>query len=218
MLRFEGVTKTYHKDGRPVRALDAVDLTIARGEFVLVKGPSGCGKSTLLLSAGAMLCPSSGRVLLNDQDVYALDNAARSRLRAAQVGFVFQMLHLIPYLSVRDNVLVGAGRNGESVERAGTLVEALGLAQRTRHRPAELSAGEKQRVALARAFVGRPPLILADEPTGNLDPENAQAVMEHLYAYHREGATVLVVTHGADADDYASRILRLRDGRLAPEA
>lgn len=217
MLCFEGVTKAYRKNGRLVQALQDIRVDVGEGEFVLIKGRSGCGKTTLLLSAGGMLAPSSGRVLLETRDVYALTPAERSRVRAERIGFVFQSLHLIPYLSVGENILLGY-QNGERAEdRLDELVDALGLAHRAKHRPSELSAGEKQRVALARAFIGKPPLILADEPTGNLDPDNAHIVMEHLHAYHRDGATVLVVTHGTDADAFATRTLRLCDGKLEPE-
>ncbi|MFP4501072.1 MAG: ABC transporter ATP-binding protein [Candidatus Hydrogenedentota bacterium] len=216
MLRFDAVTKTYLKNGSPVHALEDLTIAIAPGEFVLVKGPSGCGKSTLLLSAGGMLRPSAGRVLLEENDLYALSGAARSQLRAARVGFVFQMLHLIPYLTVRENILAGFHGKDMPNTRIDAIIDELGLNHRARHRPAELSAGEKQRAALARAFVGEPPLILADEPTGNLDPGNAQRVMEHLHNYHQNGATVLMVTHGADADPFATRTLTLHEGRLKP--
>jgi putative ABC transport system ATP-binding protein len=218
MLRLDEVTKTYQKNGSAVHALDGVSLEAAPGEFILIKGPSGCGKSTLLLSAGGMLRPAPGRVFLDGQDVYALSGAKRNRLRAAKVGFVFQTLHLIPYLTVRENILLGGLSGADGLEeRLEPLVEALGLAHRANHRPGELSVGERQRAALARAFIGRPPLILADEPTGNLDPDNARRVMEHLDAYRRDGATVLVATHGDAAEAFASRALTLRDGRLQPQ-
>lgn len=216
LLQFENITKTYQKNGQAVHALHDCTLDIGDGEFVLVKGPSGCGKTTLLLSAGGMMHPTSGCVRFGGRDLYALSGRARGQLRAAEVGFVFQMLHLIPYLSVEENIRLGVPGGAVSPERAGELVEELGLGHRRGHRPAELSAGEKQRVALARAFAGEPPLILADEPTGNLDPENAHRVLEHLQAYHRRGATVLLVSHGATAGDFATRTVQLHEGRLLP--
>lgn len=214
MVRFEGIVKEYRKRGAAVRALDGVDLTITAGSFVVVKGPSGCGKSTLLLAAGGMLRPSAGAVFVGDVNPYALGARARAGMRRRQVGFVFQMFHLVPYLSVLENVRLGAAR--DTAAGAAALLNTLGLGPRIHHRPAELSAGEKQRAALARALVNRPPLLLADEPTGNLDPQNARQVMEHLDAYRRAGGTVLLVTHGDDADPFATQQVRMANGRIVP--
>jgi len=199
MIRLENVTKTYRTRRGPVNALDNVSIEVARGEFVVVRGPSGCGKSTLLLMIGGMLRPSSGAVLLDDADVYALSQRERNRLRATRVGFVFQMFHLVPYLTVIENVLLPNAR-AVGRDRALALLEQLGLADRALHRPGELSAGEKQRAALARA------------PTGNLDPENAAGVFGHLADYHKSGGTVVVVTHGGDGDVHADRVICLRAG------
>lgn len=213
MLQFEDTAKSYRTGKGTVQALAGLSFSIAEGEFVAVRGPSGCGKTTLLLCAGGMLRPTAGRVLLNGKDLYRLSEYERNRLRARAVGFVFQMFHLIPYLNVLDNVRLSVtGRAGR--DAAMDELERLGLAGRAAHRPAELSAGEKQRVALARAIVHKPKLLLADEPTGNLDPENSAAVFRGLSAYHQGGGTVVVVTHGPDADAFATRALCLRGGRL----
>ena len=216
MICVENVTKTYRTSRGPVNALDHASLEVSRGEFVVVRGPSGCGKSTLLLLLGGMLRPSEGCVLFEDADLYAMPHRQRNRLRAARIGFVFQMFHLIPYQSVLENVVLpGAGRAAR--EETRVLLDQFGLAQRAYHRPGELSAGEKQRAAIARALVNRPSLVLADEPTGNLDPENAAAVFGHLAAFHKStGGTVIVVTHGTDAAPYANRTLQLRAGKIVP--
>lgn len=215
MIVLEGVTKVYRGAEGEVRALDDVSLRVAPGEFVAVRGPSGCGKSTLLLTVGGMVRPTAGRVGMDGRDLYALSPAQRARLRAERIGFVFQMFHLIPYLTALDNVLVPvlAGMRPEPGHAAAVL-ERLGMGERMRHRPPELSTGERQRVALARALVKQPAIILADEPTGNLDPENAAAVMGYLADFHREGGTVLVVSHDAHAEEHADRTVRLERGRI----
>ncbi|MFP4056671.1 MAG: ABC transporter ATP-binding protein [Candidatus Brocadiia bacterium] len=217
IVELENVTKVYPRPAEEVRALDDVSLSIEEGEFVAVKGPSGSGKSTLLLTAGAMVAPTSGRVVLAGTDVYGLSPGARAAFRASNIGFVFQLFHLVPYLTVLENVLLPGLTGvapGDGRARAGELLERFGLGHRTDHRPAELSIGERQRVAMARALLNRPRLILADEPTGNLDPQNAADVMGYLEAFHREGATVLVVSHEATAQRYAQRTLLIRQGRL----
>jgi putative ABC transport system ATP-binding protein len=214
MITLDGVSKAYARSSGPIAALDKVDLEVARGEFLVIKGPSGCGKSTLLMSLGGMLRPSTGTVRIDGQDVYALSQRLRAAYRAANVGFVFQLFHLVPYLSVRENVaLAGGGSDGGSQ----ALLDRLGLADRIGHKPGELSAGERQRCAVARALIRKPKLVLADEPTGNLDPENAREVMAHLSDYRNEGGTVVVVSHGSDADAFASRILTMRAGRFVEE-
>jgi len=215
MIALDGVSKVYRGADGEVRALDDVSLAVAAGEFVAVRGASGCGKSTLLLTVGGMVRPTAGTVSLDGRDLYALSHAERARLRAERIGFVFQMFHLVPYLSALDNVLVPvlAGMRPGRGEAAAVL-ERLGMAERMTHRPPELSTGERQRVALARALVKRPEIILADEPTGNLDPENAAAVMGYLADFHREGGTILVVSHDALAEDHADRTLRLERGQL----
>jgi ABC-type lipoprotein export system ATPase subunit len=217
VVHCEGITKTYRTRKGEVRALDGVDLRIAPGEFLVIRGPSGCGKTTLLLILGGMLHPSRGTLRFDGQDLYAMTDRQRAGLRAGSIGFVFQMFHLIPYLDVATNVRMAAGpvqASSQSDAPVAGLLERLGLTDRSHHKPAELSAGERQRVALARALLNRPKLVLADEPTGNLDPDNAAIVFGHLSVYHREGGTVVVVTHGGEAEGYADRVIQLRAGRI----
>ena len=216
MIRCDEVTKIFRKNGSEVTSLDRFTAKVAEGEFVAVRGPSGSGKTTLLLTLGGMQRPSDGSVQLARRDLYALSPAERARLRSSEIGFVFQMFHLVPYLDLLGNVLLACpGKPSAEVrQRAGGLMDELGLADRASHRPGELSAGERQRLAVARALLNRPKLILADEPTGNLDPENAAEVIRHLAEFHRGGGTVVLVTHGAAADAHADRTLRLEQGRL----
>ncbi len=215
MIAIENVSKVYRTRDGEVRALDDVSLTVDPGQFVTVRGPSGCGKSTVLMAVAGMARPTSGRVLLDSEDLYRLPPRRRAAIRADKIGFVFQMFHLVPYLSAWENVLLptlaGARPEGDAARQ---MVERLGLTDRLGHRPAELSTGERQRVALARALLTRPKLILADEPTGNLDPDNAEEVMGYLAEFHREGGTVLLVTHSDLADQYAQQTFRLERGRL----
>ena len=216
MIRCDVVTKIFRKNGSEVTSLDRFTAEVAEGEFVAVRGPSGCGKTTLLLTLGGMQRPSAGSVQLGGRDLYALSPAERAGLRSSEIGFVFQMFHLVPYLDLLGNVLLACpGKPSAEVRRrAGGLLDELGLADRASHRPGELSAGERQRLAVARALLNRPKLILADEPTGNLDPENAAEVIRHLAEFHRGGGTVVLVTHGASADAHADRTLRLEQGQL----
>ncbi len=216
MIRCDEVTKIFRKNGSEVTSLDRFTAKVAEGEFVAVRGPSGSGKTTLLLTLGGMQRPSAGSVQLARRDLYALSPAERARLRSSEIGFVFQMFHLVPYLDLLGNVLLACpGKPSAEVrQRASGLMDELGLADRASHRPGELSAGERQRLAVARALLNRPKLILADEPTGNLDPENAAEVIRHLAEFHRGGGTVVLVTHGAAADAHADRTLRLEQGRL----
>ena len=216
MIRCDEVTKIFRKNGSEVTSLDRFTAKVAEGEFVAVRGPSGSGKTTLLLTLGGMQRPSAGSVELAGRDLYALSPAERARLRSSEIGFVFQMFHLVPYLDLLGNVLLACpGKPSAEVrQRASGLMDELGLADRASHRPGELSAGERQRLAVARALLNRPKLILADEPTGNLDPENAAEVIRHLAEFHRGGGTVVLVTHGAAADAHADRTLRLEQGRL----
>jgi len=216
LLELIEVSKSY-KGPQPVQALAEVSLQVRPGEFVAVQGPSGSGKTTLLLVAGGLLAPDSGQVLLDGTSPYELPADARAKFRATHVGFVFQQFHLVPYLNVLENVLAPsiAVPNSQARGRALELIERFGLAERTYHVPAELSTGERQRVALARALLNRPKLILADEPTGNLDRANADIVLGHLaeFAASGEGA-VLLVTHSDYAAGFAARVERLAAGRL----
>jgi ABC-type lipoprotein export system ATPase subunit len=220
MIVLRDVSKVYPSAKGEVRALDGVSLEIAAGEFVAVRGPSGCGKSTLLALAGGLALPTSGSVEVAGENISAMSASLRAAYRAANVGFVFQMFHLLPYLNVLDNVLVAANNGVHDANRAeaGRLLESFGMGERLTHRPAELSAGERQRVAMARALLNRPQLLLADEPTGNLDPKNAAAVLELIAAFHRQGGTVLLVTHDEQAAAFARRTIELERGRLANQA
>lgn len=218
ILSCNQVSRTFLTRHGPVTAIEGVSLELAKGSFTCVRGPSGCGKTTLLLALGGMLRPSNGRVLLEDGDLYALSPADRSRRRATRIGFVFQMFHLVPYLDVVENVLLAGTTAGadDAVGRATELLNELGLGDRVHHRPSQLSAGERQRTALARALLNRPAVVLADEPTGNLDPDNAREVFGHLDRFRHDGGTVLVVTHGETAREFADRELRMDKGRLLP--
>jgi len=218
MLRFENVTTLRATIHGEIRILDRLCLEVKAGEFVVLRGPSGCGKTTLLLTAGGMLRPTSGQVTVDGRDLYALSGRERNRFRGQHLGFVFQMFHLLPYLNARENILLAADTNrGDATatrERAQELLKRLGLEPREQHRPAALSTGERQRTAIARALLNQPKLVLADEPTGNLDPDNAAEVLRQLQAFHETGGTILLVTHGAGADTYADRILEMRAGSI----
>jgi len=207
--------KIYRDGSRAVQALDDVSLSVAAGEFVAVQGPSGCGKTTLLLIAGGLLAPDAGQVLVDGQDPYAMSPDERAGFRADRIGFVFQQFHLVPYLNVVDNVLAAslAGKSRNARDRARELVSRLGLEHRADHVPGQLSTGERQRTALARALLNEPKLLLADEPTGNLDAENAEIVLGHLKEFSRTEA-VLLVTHDDRAVSYAQRVARLSQGKL----
>jgi ABC-type lipoprotein export system ATPase subunit len=216
LLRFESVSKTFHRGTEEVVALDSVDFEVGAGELVSLVGRSGSGTSTLLHLAGGLDRPDKGRVLLDGKDLGELSIGERARLRRRSIGFVFQFFHLIPTLTVRENVelpllLDGARRNG----RPSELLERVGLSHRVDHLPTELSGGELQRAAIARALVAKPSLILADEPTGNLDSTNGEAVLALLTEEVREsGVALLMVTHDAEAARRAGRCQTLHDGQL----
>jgi ABC-type lipoprotein export system ATPase subunit len=213
VICFQHVSKVYETPQGPVTALADVSLDVAPGEFVAVRGPSGCGKSTLLMLAGGIASPTCGHVIVDGLNLGTLSSQQRARFRAEAVGFVFQMFHLLPYLSVLDNVLVAATRARARL-KAGELLERFQLGHRLQHRPAQLSVGERQRVAIARALLNEPRLVLADEPTGNLDPANAAGVLEILSDFHRGGGTVLLVTHDESAASQAERVVTLLEGRI----
>jgi ABC-type lipoprotein export system ATPase subunit len=217
MLQVDRLSKSYPAANGAVTALADVTLRLGAGEFVAVRGPSGCGKTTLLLAVGGLLRPDSGKVVVAGQDLYALGEEARARFRAGTIGFVFQQFHLVPYLSVIDNVLTAALAlpRMDARQRAEQLLESLGLTPRRQHVPAQLSTGERQRTALARALLQRPRLVLADEPTGNLDPDSGEAVLDCLAAHTRAGNAVLLVTHDPEAAARAQRtLLFVRPGQL----
>jgi len=221
MIRLENVTRVYPMGQAQVQALAGVSLDIAEGSFVALMGPSGSGKSTLLHILGLLDRPTSGRYLLFGQDVGTLDEQARTRLRRESIGFVFQFFHLLPRLSALANVelpMLFAGiPKALRRSRAPAGLEAVGLGERALHRPDQLSGGERQRVAIARAVVMGPRLLLADEPTGNLDRASAREVMELVVGLHRKGLTVVLVTHDPDIAAYAQRVVRMADGRLVED-
>ena len=216
MVYLENIVKDYRTRQRTVRALDNVNLRIKKEEFVLIRGPSGSVKTTLLMTIAGMQRPTDGKVIINQNDLYAINAQARVKFRAQNISLVFQMFHLVPYLSVIENVLLptrAAGRNTEKVE-IKQLLEKLGIAERAYHKPSQLSAGEKQRTAIARALVISPEIILADEPTGNLDPDNATVVLSYLVAFQRSGGTIILTTHSNEANQYASQMINLKNGRI----
>ena len=218
MLKLTKASKTYHAKSGTVTAVDQVDLVLEAGQFIAVQGPSGCGKSTVLLLAGGLLAPDSGEVRIGDTDPYSLGANARAALRASEIGFVFQQFHLIPYLSVFENIVAPSITSGRSqvecADRGRQLLAQFGLETRRDHTPNELSSGERQRVAMARALFNGPKLLLADEPTGSLDPDNANIVMSHLTSFAEQGGAVLLVTHDDSAAARAGQIVRLRNGRV----
>jgi len=219
LIALRGVTKLYRKGQETVRALDGIDLDVAEKGMVAIVGASGSGKSSLLHVIGAMDRPSAGDVRVAGQDLNRLPEAALTRFRRQTAGFVFQAFNLIPNLTAAENVMLPMEFNGlpssRRRERASALLERVGLGKRVAHRPRELSGGEQQRVAIARALANDPPLVLADEPTGNLDSKTGQVIYELLKEISRE-RTVLVVTHAEALAQMADRVIHIRDGRLVP--
>lgn len=221
LLKLTDVHKTYRSKSRAVPALSGVSLELQAGQFVAIRGPSGCGKSTLLLTAGTLLAPERGEVLVAGENPYRMAPDLRATYRARNIGFVFQQFHLVPYLSVLENVLAAtlalvqtqqAVTPAKSRERALALLEQFGLTDRLQHTPGQLSSGERQRCALARALLNEPRLLLADEPTGNLDPENADLVLAALREFAQGGGAVLLVTHDERASSVADEILWMSQG------
>ncbi|MBC8868470.1 MAG: ABC transporter ATP-binding protein [Planctomycetes bacterium] len=216
MIELEGVSKVFRTRNGDVRALDGVTLRVNDGGFVAIRGASGCGKSTLLSLVGGLALPTVGKITVAGNEVSGMSPAQRAEFRTDNIGFVFQMFHLLPYLTVLDNVLVAApaGARSTAAERAKELLDTFSLSDRLLHRPGQLSVGQRQRVAMARALLNRPALLLADEPTGNLDPENAASLLDTMAAFHRDGGTILLVTHDSQAAERAGRILELDQGRV----
>ncbi len=219
MLRCESLTQTYLSGGRPLTVLNDITFSLERGGFLAVVGPSGSGKTTLLGLLAGLDRPSRGTVSLDGQDLGALNEDQRARVRAEKVGFVFQSFQLIPTLTARENVQVPLELRGEPAEaRAQELLERMGLGDRAHHYPAQLSGGEQQRVALARAFSIRPQILFADEPTGNLDASTGATIIELMLSLNRElGTTLVLVTHDDDLAAHARRTIRLSDGRVVED-
>ena len=216
MLEVRDVTKAYRKRGQTIMAADGLSLQAQEGDFVVVHGPSGSGKSTLLLILGGMLPPDGGCVAYEGEDIYAWPSARRNHYRRATVGFVFQRFFLVPYLTVLDNIRVPLalqGRARGSGDAIRALAERLRIGDRLAHRPAELSVGEQQRAAVARALVGDQKLILADEPTGNLDAANIEIIADCLREESRRGRTIVLVTHSPSLIDLGTKSLRIERGR-----
>ena len=219
VLEIRALRRVYTTGEGSLEVLKGADLSVAPGEIVGLVGPSGSGKSSLLHAAGLLEHPTSGTILIDGRDCGALNDRARTRIRLATIGFVYQFHHLLPELSALDNValpaLIAGGASRDARERARQLLEQLGLAERLQHQPAQLSGGEQQRVAVARALTNRPRLLLADEPTGNLDPATSEAVFQNLHDLVRAtGVAALIATHNLDMARHMDRVLALKEGRL----
>ncbi len=220
IVEARGVTKIFPMPAGPVDALRDVTLRIDRGDYVAIAGPSGCGKSTLLHILGCVEPPTRGELRFEDRDVASLSDADRSRIRLGKIGFVFQRFFLLPMLTAWENVELPQGEAGvtkaERRRRTAELLDYVGLAHRAHHRPSELSGGEMQRVAIARALANRPPLLLADEPTGELDEATGHQIADLLDRVHADGNAIVVVTHDRSIASRAGRIFQMHDGGLAP--
>ena len=217
MIRLEQVERRYLSDDIETMALRDVDLEVDAGEFVAIMGPSGCGKSTLLNMLGTVDRPSAGRYLFDGRDLASLDEKQLARFRGDRLGFVFQSFNLIDELTIEENVALGLAYRGDAGDRRARVAAAMdkvGIAHRGRHFPHQLSGGQQQRAAIARAIVGNPILILADEPTGNLDSDNGRQVLNILTGLNEEGATIVMVTHSPSHADVAKRRIDMLDGRI----
>ena len=221
LLQLDGVTKVFLTDEIETHALSGIHLDIKQGEYVSIAGPSGCGKSTLLSILGLLDSPTAGTYLLNGKPVQGLNLSERARIRNREIGFIFQSFNLIGDLTVYENVELPLTYRGMSIaerrKRVNSALEKVGMAHRANHLPSQLSGGQQQRVAVARAVAGEPLILLADEPTGNLDSTNGEAVMELLRDLHRAGATICMVTHDARFAKHADRSIHLFDGRVVEE-
>ncbi len=222
LIKLEGITKVFYTDEVETHALSGIHLDIRQGEYVSIAGPSGCGKSTMLSILGLLDTPTDGNYWLNNKPVANLDFAERARIRNREVGFIFQSFNLIGDLTVFENVELPLTYRGmgaaERRSLVGAALEKVGMSHRVKHYPSQLSGGQQQRVAVARALVGKPSILLADEPTGNLDSKNGEAVMDLLRDLHREGATICMVTHDPRFSRHADRTVHLFDGRIVEES
>ena len=219
IIRVENLRKTYRLGRVDVPALRGVNLRIEKGEFLSIVGPSGCGKSTLLYIIGGLASASSGKVILDGTDLGELSEAQRTEVRKKKIGFIFQRFNLLPTLTAFANIALAADiagkKNGATRSEMEEVTKLLGLEARLKHRPAELSGGEQQRVAIARAVINRPKILLADEPIGNLDTENSEAVLNMLQHLNSEfGQTILMITHNPEVAIYSDRIVNMRDGHI----
>jgi putative ABC transport system ATP-binding protein len=221
LIKLDGLTKVFYTDEVETHALAGIHLTIEKGEYVAISGPSGCGKSTLLSILGLLDSPTEGTYVLNTKSVQNLDLGERARIRNREIGFIFQSFNLIGDLTVFENVELPLTYRGmkasERKERVNQALERVGMGHRAKHLPSQLSGGQQQRVAVARALVGQPSILLADEPTGNLDSKNGDAVMELLRDLHRQGSTICMVTHDPRFARHADRTVHLFDGRVVEE-
>jgi len=221
VIQLRDVTKVYNADDMPIPALQGVTFTVDEGEFVGLVGPSGSGKSTLLTILGAMNPPTAGTLMIDDIDVYNLSLEWQADFRHEYVGFLFQQLQLIPYLTALENVMlplaVGRLSRQEKVSRATEMLARMGLAGKERRLPGQLSGGEQGRVAVARALINEPPLLLADEPTGSLDSATGEQVLAMFRELHREGQTIIMVTHNPEAAAHTDRVVHILDGHIVPE-
>jgi len=222
LIATEGLTKSYDLGAVEVRALRGVSMEIDHGEYIAIMGPSGSGKSTLMHILGCLDTPSSGTYLLEDTEVSRLRGRQLARVRNKQIGFVFQNFNLLPRIDLVSNVSLplvyrGSMAKSDRLEKASSQLEALGLGHRLRHKPNELSGGERQRAAIARALVNEPSILLADEPTGNLDQKTGKEIMDILDGLHGEGRTVVLVTHDSNVAEHAERIVRIEDGAIAED-
>jgi putative ABC transport system ATP-binding protein len=221
LIHLEGLTKVFYTEEVETHALAGIHLDIQKGEYVAISGPSGCGKSTLLSILGLLDSPTAGTYLLNSRPVQNLDLSERARIRNREIGFIFQSFNLIGDLTVYENVELPLTYRGmkaaERRDRVNKALERVGMAHRAKHLPSQLSGGQQQRVAVARALVGEPSILLADEPTGNLDSKNGDAVMELLRELHRAGSTICMVTHDARFARHADRTIHLFDGRVVED-
>jgi len=218
VIELRDLTREYASRAGVVRALNAISLTVQRGEWIAIMGPSGSGKSTLVNILGCLDQPTAGTMRIAGTDVHQLSRQELDRFRAEKIGFIFQQFHLIPYLTAVENIMLAQYFHSMTDEpEALRALEHVGLADRAQHLPSQLSGGEQQRVCIARALINQPPILLADEPTGNLDAANQQIVQEHLRALHRAGRTIVMVTHDPEMAALADRVVELHHGRIAAE-
>lgn len=216
ILSAKSISKTFHKTGSELKIIDSASIDVCGGDFISIEGRSGCGKSTLLLMLGGLLSPDKGNIHFKGKDLYSMSSAERAATMNSGIGFVFQQFHLLPFLSVRENILTASipSTGSASHEKADNLMRKLGIDSRSSHLPSELSVGERQRTALARALLNNPSIILADEPTGNLDAENSEIILRCFAEFAENGGAVLLVTHDPESIKYAKARYGLCEGSL----